>query len=196
MKNIIFALVVVVILGGAGYLAYKNMPRDEIENDLTTGNNRRQITLETNFGVIKFQTYDADAPKTVNNFITLAGKGFYDNLTFHRVIKGFMIQGGDPKGNGAGGPGYEFEDELSPETESYKIGYKRGAVAMANSGPNTNGSQFFIMHEDTLLEHDSTIFGHVTEGLETVDKIAAVKTGSQDKPLEPVVIKKVTVENL
>lgn len=157
-------------------------------------NNMHTITIETNLGEIKIQTYDADAPKTVQNFISLAGKGFYDNLTFHRVIDGFMIQGGDPNGNGSGGPGYQFEDELNPETESYKAGYKKGVVAMANAGPDTNGSQFFIMVADYPLQKNYSIFGKVISGQEVADKIAKVAKDSNDRPLEPVVMKKVTVQ--
>ena len=160
---------------------------------VTLQNRMHQITLQTNFGDITFETYDADAPKAVQNFISLASKGFYKNVTFHRVIKGFMIQGGDPSGNGTGGPGYQFEDELNPATESYKEGYKRGVVAMANAGPNTNGSQFFIMHQDYGLPHNYTIFGKVISGLNAVDAIANTKTGANDKPVEPVVIKSVIV---
>ncbi len=149
------------------------------------------ITLETNYGKIVFETYNQDAPKTVENFITLTNKGYYNGLTFHRVIKGFMIQGGDPTGNGTGGPGYKFEDELNPNTTSYKAGYKKGVVAMANAGPNTNGSQFFIMTADYPLPNNYTIFGKVVSGQDVVDKIAAVKTGANDMPVEPVVMKTV-----
>ena len=152
------------------------------------------ITIETNYGKIVFETYNLDAPKTVENFITLANKRFYDNLTFHRVIKGFMIQGGDPNGNGTGGPGYQFKDELDPNTASYKAGYKKGVVAMANSGSNTNGSQFFIMTADYPLPNNYTIFGKVVSGQDVVDKIANVKTGPNDRPVEPVVMKNVTAE--
>lgn len=152
------------------------------------------VTLETNYGKIVIELYADDAPNTVNNFVTLAQKGFYDGLTFHRVIKGFMIQGGDPNGNGTGGPGYQFPDELNPVTASYKAGYKRGVVAMANAGPNTNGSQFFIMHQDYPLPHSYTIFGHVVSGQDVVDKIANVQTGPNDKPVSPVVMKKVVAE--
>ncbi|MEI6843182.1 MAG: peptidylprolyl isomerase [bacterium] len=152
------------------------------------------ITIETNYGKIVFETYTADAPNTVANFITLANKKFYDGLTFHRVIKGFMIQGGDPNGNGTGGPGYQFADELNPATASYKAGYKKGVVAMANAGPNTNGSQFFIMTADYPLPNNYTIFGKVVSGQDVVDKIASVKTGANDKPVEPVVMKSVTVK--
>ena len=160
------------------------------------GNRLHKITLKTNFGDITFETYDADAPKTVENFITLAKKDFYDGLTFHRVIAGFMIQGGDPKGNGTGGPGYKFDDELDPNTESAKEGYKKGVVAMANSGPNTNGSQFFIMHQDNPLPHRYNIFGKIIAGQDVVDKIAQVKTGANDKPLESVIIENVVVEKM
>ena len=152
-----------------------------------------QITLQTNLGDITFDTYDADAPKAVDNFVTLAKKGFYKNLIFHRVIKGFMIQGGDPNGNGTGGPGYSFEDELNPATESYKQGYVKGVVAMANAGVNTNGSQFFIMLQDNPLPHNYTIFGKVIAGQNVVDAIGEVKTNGSDKPLDNVTIKGVIV---
>jgi cyclophilin family peptidyl-prolyl cis-trans isomerase len=152
-----------------------------------------KISIETNMGTIVFETYDSDAPKAVNNFITLANKGFYDGLIFHRVINGFMIQGGDPTGTGRGGPGYQFEDELNPNTESYKTGYTRGTVAMANAGANTNGSQFFIMHKDTPLPHNYTIFGRVISGMDVVDKIATTKTGEGDRPINEVKMLKVTV---
>ncbi len=111
-------------------------------------------------------------------------------------IKGFMIQGGDPNGNGAGGPGYQFEDELNPNTESYKAGYKKGVVAMANAGPNTNGSQFFIILEDYPLPNNYTIFGKVIKGQETVDAIGGIQTGANDKPLKPVIMEKVTVAKI
>ncbi|MES2216285.1 MAG: peptidylprolyl isomerase [Patescibacteria group bacterium] len=151
------------------------------------------ITLETNKGTIVFETYDADAPKASMNFVTLANKGFYNGVIFHRVIPGFMIQGGDPTGTGRGGPGYQFADELDSNTPSAKIGYTRGTVAMANSGPNTNGSQFFIMHEDYALPHSYTIFGKVIKGIEVVDAIANTPRNSDDRPLQNVVINKVTV---
>lgn len=152
------------------------------------------ITIQTNFGNIQFETYDADAPKAVQNFLSLAQKGFYNNLTFHRVIPGFMIQGGDPKGDGTGGPGYAFGDELNPDTESYKNGYKKGVVAMANAGPNTNGSQFFVMLSDYNLPHNYTIFGRVMSGQDAVDAIGKVKTGANDRPQQPVVMKEVKVQ--
>ena len=157
-------------------------------------NKMHKVTLKTNFGDIVFETYDADAPKAVNNFVTLADKGFYDNVIFHRVIKGFMIQGGDPKGNGTGGPGYTFQDELNPDAESYKQGYKRGVVAMANAGPDTNGSQFFIMHQDYPLPHSYSIFGKVVLGQDVVDKIANTPVDQNDWPLQKVIIQKASVQ--
>ncbi len=160
-----------------------------------TKNRMHTITLKTNFGDITFETYDLDAPKTVTNFITLAQKGFYTNVIFHRVINGFMIQGGDPTGTGRGGPGYQFEDELNAKSESYKAGYVTGVVAMANAGPNTNGSQFFIMHKDYPLAHNYTIFGKVTVGQDVVDKIATTATDSNDRPIKDVVIQSVEVKN-
>ncbi len=162
-------------------------------NNSSSKNFMHTITIETTKGTIVFETYDADAPKTAENFVTLANKGFYNGLIFHRVIPGFMIQGGDPTGTGMGGPGYKFADELDPATPSYKAGYVRGTVAMANSGPNTNGSQFFIMHKDTPLPNNYTIFGRVISGMEAVDAIANTPRNSSDKPLTDMKMTKVTV---
>ncbi|HTK33570.1 MAG TPA: peptidylprolyl isomerase [Candidatus Paceibacterota bacterium] len=164
-----------------------------VTNSSTNTTMHHTVTIETNKGTIVFETYDNDAPKTVANFISLANKGFYNNLIFHRVIEGFMIQGGDPTGTGTGGPGYQFADELSPNTDSYKAGYVRGVVAMANAGPNTNGSQFFIMQKDTPLPHKYSIFGKVISGMDVVDAIAATQVNASDRPLQDVVMKKVTV---
>mgnify|MGYP000915327342 CR=1 FL=1 len=147
-----------------------------------------QVTLSTTKGKIVLELFAKDAPKTVENFVSLTNKKFYDGVIFHRVISGFMIQGGDPTGTGTGGPGYRFEDELNPETESYKRGYMRGTLAMANAGPNTNGSQFFIMHADYPLPHLYTIFGRVVSGMDVVDAIASSKTGPNDKPIENITI--------
>ena len=156
--------------------------------------NMHIVKITTNMGEIKIQTYDDDAPKTVENFIALIEKGFYNNLIFYRVINGFMIQGGDPNGNGTGGPGYQFEDELNPETDSYKAGYKKGVVAMANAGPNTNGSQFFIMLQDYPLPNNYTIFGKMIAGQEVVDAIGQTAIDANDKPLKPVIMESVVVE--
>jgi cyclophilin family peptidyl-prolyl cis-trans isomerase len=139
-------------------------------------------TMQTTEGAIVFELFDADAPKTVENFRKLSSDGFYDGLAFHRVIKDFMIQGGCPQGTGTGGPGYSFEDEINP----HKI--VRGALAMANSGPNTNGSQFFIVTADACswLDGKHTVFGRVTEGMDVVEKLEGVKTGGGDRPVDPV----------
>ena len=152
--------------------------------------NSKQIRLTTNKGDIVFKLYDDTAPNTVSNFVYLASMGYYDGLIFHRVINGFMIQGGDPTGTGSGGPGYKFADELNDDHT-----YVRGTVAMANAGPNTNGSQFFIMHKDTPLPHAYSIFGEVIEGMDVVDAIATTKTGAGDRPVTEVVMTKVTVED-
>src|SRR2546421_8876137 len=138
-------------------------------------------TLHTNHGPVEVEFFDADAPKTVENFRKLAGDGFYDGLIFHRVIPDFMIQGGCPEGTGTGGPGYTFEDEFN----QHKI--ERGALAMANAGPNTNGSQFFIVTTAAApwLDGKHTVFGRVTEGMDVVDAIEALPTDSRDRPLEP-----------
>lgn len=144
-------------------------------------------TIETSAGQMVADLYVDDAPKTVNNFVFLAKDGFYDGVIFHRVIKGFMIQGGDPTGTGRGGPGYRFDDE------PVKRAYDRGTLAMANAGPNTNGSQFFVMHADYELPPNYTVFGKLTSGEDTMDTIATAKTGAQDRPVDPVTITSVTI---
>src|SRR6266545_7983538 len=138
-------------------------------------------TLHTNHGAIGIELFAEDAPKTVENFESLAGKGFYDGVIFHRVIPDFMIQGGDPTGTGRGGPGYTFEDEPSPHR------VVRGALAMANAGPDTNGSQFFIVTagECPWLDGKHTVFGRVASGMETVDAVESAETDHLDRPLEP-----------
>jgi peptidyl-prolyl cis-trans isomerase B (cyclophilin B) len=144
-------------------------------------------TLHTNHGPIEVELFADDAPKTVENFRTLAADGFYDGVTFHRVIPDFMIQGGDPTGTGSGGPGYQFEDEPN----EHKV--ERGAVAMANAGPNTNGSQFFIVTTQSApwLDGKHTVFGKVTDGQDVVDRISAVDRDARDKPKTPVTIDRV-----
>lgn len=157
----------------------------------------RTAVIQTNKGTIRFELLEEDAPKTTDNFIQLAGRGYYDGVIFHRVIKGFMIQGGDPTGTGRGGEaaaGGKFNDEINKSSEVYKGGYKAGTVAMANAGPNTNGSQFFIMHVDYPLPPSYTIFGRVTEGQDVVDAIANTPKDRSDKPTTDVVMEKVTVE--
>jgi peptidyl-prolyl cis-trans isomerase B (cyclophilin B) len=146
-----------------------------------------QATLHTNAGAIVVELHDADAPKTVENFRKLAGDGFYDGLAFHRVIPDFMIQGGCPEGTGTGGPGYTFEDEFN----DHKI--VRGALAMANAGPNTNGSQFFLVTKDAApwLDGKHTVFGKVVDGMDAVDAIEGTPTDGRDKPVEPQVVERV-----
>ncbi len=207
MNKVYTIIIIVIILAGIYYIWPKETiaPVPIMETSTTTPlittvtkpaeirNLMNTVTIETNKGKIVFETYDADAPKAAANFIELANKGFYNGVIFHRVIKGFMIQGGDPTGTGMSGPGYKFADELNSNTASYKAGYVRGTVAMANSGPNTNGSQFFIMHADYALPHSYTIFGKVISGLEVVDAIANSATGAGDRPIEKIVMNKVTV---
>ena len=184
-------------------------------------------TIKTNKGTITAKLFADEAPKTVNNFVFLAREGFYDGVVFHRVIPEFMVQGGDPEGTGAGGPGYTFEDELGPAEEHYEQvreqlladldeleeegmldeedeidpemvpgGYERGRLAMANSGPDTNGSQFFITHGDPAIlpGPDYTLFGEVVGGMEVVDRIATEPTDETDAPLEPIHILSVDID--
>ena len=156
----------VILVGGLMWLVFSRKTGDQQlqTKQPETVSSTPTVVLETNFGTIKVEVFPEDAPKTSENFLKLTRDGFYNNLIFHRVIAGFMIQGGDPTGTGQGGPGYQFADELNPDAPSYKIGYTRGTVAMANAGSNTNGSQFFIMHKDRSLPHKYTIFGRVTSG--------------------------------
>lgn len=166
----------------------KNLPFPLIDS-------KKQYTavLDTTIGKIKIELYADKTPITISNFVSLAKKGFYNKTIFHRVINGFMIQGGDPKGDGTGGPEYRFDDE--PFTGEYT----KGTIAMANAGPNTNGSQFFIMHQDYPLPKNYIIFGMVTEGIDIVDKIATAPvkpspSGENSSPVTPVIVKSVSIE--
>ena len=157
----------------------------------------RIARIETNMGTIRFELLEDEAPKTTENFRLLAEAGKYNNVIFHRVIKGFMIQGGDPEGTGRGGQsawGGRFDDEINRSSELYRGAYAKGTVAMANAGPNTNGSQFFIMHTDYPLPPSYTKFGRVIEGQGVVDKIATAPTHPGDRPKSDVVMEKVTIE--
>jgi len=155
-------------------------------------NSSYTAVIKTNLGDMTVEFFTDDAPKTVNNFISLSKDGYYDNVIFHRVISGFMIQGGDPSGTGHGDygkyPGYKFDDELNNQRP-----YEKGILAMANAGPNTNGSQFFIMHVDYPLPYSYTIFGQVVDGFDVIDIIASVETDSADKPTTDVVISTVEI---
>jgi cyclophilin family peptidyl-prolyl cis-trans isomerase len=156
-----------------------------------------RATIETDEGTIEVELHTSDAPKATKNFVDLAKKGFYDDVIFHRVIPGFMIQGGDGQHGkkssldrgrvGTGGPGYKFDDE------KVRGEYSRGTLAMANAGPNTNGSQFFIMHADYALPKNYTIFGQVTKGMDVVDRIAQAPRNAKDLPDQPVAIRSITI---
>lgn len=167
-----------------------NVPAPTTKVDITKD---YSAVLHTSMGDISISLTALDTPFTVTNFVYLSKLGFYDNLTFHRVIKGFMIQTGDPRGDGTGGPGYQFDDE------PFDGDYTRGTVAMANAGPNTNGSQFFIMQQDNLqMPKNYVIFGHVTSGMDVVDKIADVKvvaspSGELSQPETPVLLNSVDI---
>jgi cyclophilin family peptidyl-prolyl cis-trans isomerase len=160
---------------------------DEVQSKPATVRPMTQATLHTNHGAIALELFDEDAPKTVENFVKLSKDGFYDGTTFHRVIPDFMIQGGCPRGDGTGGPGYEFEDEPNDH------GIVRGALAMANRGPDTNGSQFFIVTTEAApwLDGKHTVFGRVSEGMDVVDEISDVPRDSGDRPGEPITIDRV-----
>ena len=221
--QIILVIAIIVALGIAGILWMKHggNKEDKVNNateqantqttensnqsNTNTSNNMEEnfdiknkfVTLSVQgFGDIKVELYDEDAPKTVENFLRLTSKGYYDGVTFHRVSKGFVIQGGDPTGTGSGGEsawGGTFEDELNADTASYKAGYVKGVLAMANRGPNTNSSQFFIMLGDVPLPHSYTIFGKVVAGLDVVDKIGAVEITPQMGPTDGAPVKKITI---
>jgi cyclophilin family peptidyl-prolyl cis-trans isomerase len=198
IHSIMFILIFLFILSGCSlapstpeYKQWTNPPAMSIDVNKTY-----LAHIETNKGNFTIELFAKDAPKTVNNFVFLAREQFYDNVYFHRIVKNFMIQTGDPKGTGTGGPGYEFEDEI---TQKYK--YEKGIVAMANHGPNTNGSQFFICTGPSAenLTYDYTIFGKVISGMETIDKINETPVGQNavgefSAPMEEVKMIKVTIE--
>ncbi|MGE3844053.1 MAG: peptidylprolyl isomerase [Vicinamibacterales bacterium] len=161
----------------------------------------RHAIIETDKGSIVLEFFEADAPKAVENFRLLAEHGYYDGLTFHRIVRDFMIQGGDPSGDGTGGEsawGGVFADEINPQSSLYSGGYRRGFVAMANAGPDTNGSQFFIVQQDYPLQPNYVIFARVTQGIDVVDALASVPTtadsgGEVSRPVTPPVIQNVTI---
>lgn len=191
-----FSLILILLILSSNYSCAQNKKGKNMSDN-------QIAVIDTKFGNIEIELYEKDAPKTVKNFVELAKKKYFNKVIFHRISKGFVIQGGDPTGTGSGGEsiyGGNFEDELNPATTSYQEGYKRGVVAMANAGPNTNTSQFFIM----LIDRDQmpklyTIFGKVIKGMDVVDKIAAEpitpQMGPSDgKPVKDVVMNKVTIK--
>jgi len=164
---------------------YANPPEMVLDPDTSYA-----ATIKTNQGDITVRLFADESPRTVNNFVFLAREGFYDGVIFHRVIRGFMIQGGDPTGTGTGGPGYRFDDELDA---ARRHRYARGTLAMANAGPNTNGSQFFVMHADYGLPPSYSVFGKAVDGLEVVDAIATTATGPGDRPKNDMVIQTIEI---
>ncbi len=205
-------LIIFFVIIALGAVVYYQLPFEKVmqwanvlnkSTDATPVAIPYRATLQTTMGDIGLAFYPDAAPKIVANFIKLAKDGFYDGLQFHRVIPGFMIQGGDPNCGknggedsgacGAGGPGYKLADEINATSALYKAGYKKGIVAMANSGPNTNGSQFFIMVADYPLPPNYTIFGYVTTGQDVADTISDAASDEKDRPYEPMVIKSMTI---
>jgi cyclophilin family peptidyl-prolyl cis-trans isomerase len=204
-KNSTIIAIIIILVFGIGLWLVMKSSKEQGNAPITSVDTQKVMntaTLSTNMGDITIEFFAAQAPNTVANFMKLAGAHFYDGVKFHRVIKGFMIQGGDPLSKddskmdlwGTGGPGYSFADEIDPHSDLYKAGYLKGIVAMANSGPNTNGSQFFIMTADYPLPPQYTIFGKVTSGQDVVDKIALVATAPGDRPVDPVIIKTITLK--
>lgn len=208
-KYIVIVFAVIVLVGALIVRRTDNQPKEtamptkstsEVNTTSSTApvgpsmmidiNKSYTAVLKTTAGDITISLHAKETPITVNNFVSLARNNFYNQTIFHRVIKGFMIQGGDPKGDGTGGPGYRFDDE------PFSGEYTRGTVAMANAGPNTNGSQFFIMHQNYGLQKDYVIFGTVTQGLDVVDKIATApvkSSGEGSSPVEPVTVESVMI---
>ncbi|MFH1364643.1 MAG: peptidylprolyl isomerase [Candidatus Aenigmatarchaeota archaeon] len=185
-KYLIILLALVVIVSGC---TVQDGTTGDTQGDDIMGN--RFAVFETSMGTFKIELYEDKAPITTKNFIDLADKGYYDGLIFHRVIDGFMIQGGDPNGDGTGGPGYAIEDEFHPDLKHSSA----GILSMANSGPNTGGSQFFITLAPTpWLDDKHSVFGKVVEGMDVVEAIGKVQTGQMDRPVEDVVMNKVSIQ--
>jgi peptidyl-prolyl cis-trans isomerase A (cyclophilin A) len=186
MKKIISIIFLPLLVIGCMSLIAGCIKFDEGEIKMTN----HIAVIETNYGIMEIELFEQRAPITTKNFIDLTEKGFYDGLIFHRVIKDFMIQGGCPKGDGTGGPGYEIKDEFHFELKHRKV----GILSMANSGPNTGGSQFFITLIPTpWLDGKHSVFGQLIKGKEVLEEIGNIETGSMDKPIEPVVIKKISI---
>tara|TARA_Y100000310_G_scaffold339022_1_gene430375 strand:- start:7058 stop:7609 length:552 start_codon:yes stop_codon:yes gene_type:complete len=181
MKKIVFGIFLIFLIVGC---SNKTMNKGDIMTN-------RVAVIETSHGVMEIELFEKRAPITTKNFIDLANKGFYDETVFHRIIKEFMVQGGDPKGDGTGGPGYSIKDEFHPELKHDKA----GILSMANAGPDTGGSQFFITLIPTpWLDNKHAVFGQIVKGEDVLEEIGSVETGAMDKPVEPVVMKKVTIK--
>jgi peptidylprolyl isomerase len=182
LKSVGIILAVILLVGSALFIG--KMTGNII------GNTGQKVKLETNYGNIVIQLY-GDTPITSGNFEKLVSKGFYDNTIFHRIIPGFMIQGGDPTGTGRGGPGYTIKDEFTHKGGNHNL---KGTISMANAGPNTGGSQFFInLVDNTYLDSKHAVFGEVVNGMDVVEKIAKVQTDAGDRPVQPVTITKATI---
>ena len=191
MKKIILVLLCVILGAGAFFVA--NMNGDSVSAKEKGAKNMNRIAVfETNMGTFEIELFEDKAPNTAKNFIDLAQKGFYNGLIFHRVIDGFMIQGGDPEGTGMGGPGYTIKDEFHKDLKHSS----EGILSMANAGPNTGGSQFFITLDKTpWLDGHHAVFGKVIKGMDVVKKIGKVDTDFSDRPIKKVVMEKVTIKD-
>ena len=188
MKFFTFFLIISVIL--SNQFLYSSVTNAKVHSHQTEGSKKLKFTIETSMGNMSGELYSKEAPKTVENFVTLSNKGFYEGIIFHRVIPGFMVQTGDPTGTGMGGPGYQFEDEFSANLRHDKP----GVLSMANAGPNTNGSQFFITEVPTpFLDDRHAVFGIVTEGVDLIGQIANVPRDGRDKPKDEIKINKITI---
>jgi|ETN02SMinimDraft_2_1059926.scaffolds.fasta_scaffold15632_4 peptidyl-prolyl cis-trans isomerase A (cyclophilin A) len=198
-KNTIVAVAIfaVVVIAASAYFIFNQNGNSEEETLNRVNGNSEEETLnrvaviETNLGTMEIELFNDKAPRTVSNFVDLIEKGFYDGVIFHRIISGFMIQGGDPTGTGRGGPGYTIDDEFHPDLKHDS----KGILSMANAGPNTGGSQFFITLAPTPhLDNRHAVFGKLIKGEEILDKIGAVETGPNDKPINEVKMIKVTIK--
>lgn len=196
-KDIIFGVIAIIVIVGTVYFGAQ-APLQKRESNLPKTETMTTATITTNKGVITLELFDSRTPATVENFKKLAGEGFYNGTRFHRVIKNFMIQGGDPLSKdianqamwGTGGPGYKFNDEITPENKN-----DIGTISMANAGPNTNGSQFFInTNNNNFLDTKHTVFGRVVNGMEVVTAIENTQTGVNDRPLEDMIIEKIEIK--
>lgn len=185
--------ILVVSIVGLLFLNQSNLTSDIMDDNTNNDLPNYTATIKTNMGDIEIDLFEKETPKTVENFVKLSKEGFYNGLIFHRVVNGFVIQGGDPEGTGRGGPGYQFDDEITERK------YTKYSLGMANAGPNTNGSQFFItvgsIQDANLknLDGNYTLFGVVTSGKDVVDKIAVVSVDENDKPLTPVKMESITI---